>query len=69
MSAPFSCHRRRFLQWVGGALVWLGLERLATDRRVAAATRGPESDYAWAVLVDLTRCTGCNRCALACKTA
>lgn len=69
MSAPFSSPRRRFLRGIGGALVWLGLERLLADRRAAAATRGPESDYVWAVLVDLTRCTGCHRCALACKTA
>jgi formate dehydrogenase iron-sulfur subunit len=55
--------RRRFLLQVGagaaGAL-------LAGAGDIAQASEPTESD-GWGILVDLTRCNGCDACALACK--
>lgn len=57
--------RRDFLR--GGAL--LSAVMLARQAHVAQASSTDDEDQPWGILVDLTRCTGCNSCALACKAA
>jgi len=42
---------------------------VAFNPNVAAASSGPENEDAWGILIDLTRCSGCQSCALACKEA
>jgi formate dehydrogenase iron-sulfur subunit len=59
--------RRDFLKRVGGGgaaltAAWLLDSKVAP---VYASDRSGESS--WGVLIDLTRCTGCNSCVLACK--
>ena len=57
--------RRTFLKGLvaGGA----ALATTAAAGGVAIASSGPVDENAYGMLVDLTRCTGCNSCALACK--
>ena len=60
--------RRRFIQGAG-----LGLAALAAGQlvpaRVARASSPVVGKQAQAVLIDLSRCTGCQSCALACRAA
>jgi formate dehydrogenase iron-sulfur subunit len=60
--------RREFLKRFGaGAAALVATQLLATQQANASDTEGePET---WGVLIDLTRCVGCNSCVLACKEA
>ena len=64
MSAP-AISRRQFLKGIGVGTT----AALAGQLLIAPATHASETnaDETWAVLVDLTRCVGCNSCVLACK--
>ncbi len=58
--------RRNFLKGSGvAALALWGL----TATTPAAASSGAVDDDAFGMLIDITRCHGCNSCALACKKA
>jgi formate dehydrogenase iron-sulfur subunit len=67
MSEPFKdrLSRRAFLTTVcasaGGCLLLGSAERAAASEPVTSETVG--------ILIDLTRCAGCNSCSLACKAA
>jgi formate dehydrogenase iron-sulfur subunit len=59
--------RREFLRRVSlGAAAGLGSWLLADGARSAAAS-GAEGGETWGILIDISRCVGCNSCALACK--
>lgn len=62
--------RRRFLQCAGAGLVAAAAGSLVgAGVALAADNSEAPADEAFGVLIDLTRCTGCQSCALACKAA
>jgi formate dehydrogenase iron-sulfur subunit len=58
--------RRSFLKRVGAGGAALTAAWLLDGPSLAYASGG-KSEPGWGVLIDLTRCDGCNSCALACK--
>lgn len=58
--------RRHFLKSIAAGAA--ATAALATAGPVAAST-GEAGEEAFGILIDLTRCTGCNSCTLACKEA
>ena len=54
--------RRKFLQQMGAGAVLLATANWSTEE-----TGDTPDDEGWAILIDTTRCTGCQSCALACK--
>jgi formate dehydrogenase iron-sulfur subunit len=64
MSTP-ALSRRQFLKGIGvSTTAVLTAQLLAAP---SAQANEANTEETWAVLIDLTRCTGCNSCALACK--
>jgi len=64
---PKTLSRREFLKQVGlGTAAGVGTWLLAERARPAAASEVKHEDT-WGMLIDISRCVGCNSCALACK--
>ena len=65
--APVDQSRRAFVKRLGlGAAAAAGCA-LLSDVQPAAASSEPAGEDAVGMLIDLTRCSGCQACALACK--
>ena len=65
MSTPHRLSRRDFLKTVGGGVA----AALLTQFPPAAYANEIEVAQAWGLLIDVTRCVGCNSCTRACKAA
>lgn len=62
--------RRAFLQQMGTGAAALIAAQLLAIQQAHAEEAAPDSEQpTWGVLIDLTRCVGCESCALACKAA
>ena len=62
--------RRAFVKGAGLGAVAMATATIAATQVAQARDPEPlETDEAVGVLIDLTRCSGCNSCALACKVA
>lgn len=66
-STPMLLSRRQFLKRASASTV--ALCALAAAPELAFASGGEASSDGWGMLIDLTRCQGCQSCALACKEA
>lgn len=61
--------RRDFLKKIGVATAAATVGYLLPDAGQSVYGAEPAATQAWGILIDLTRCTGCDSCALACKAA
>ncbi|MFN2165310.1 MAG: 4Fe-4S dicluster domain-containing protein [Anaerolineae bacterium] len=70
MTGDTTISRRAFLKKAAGvgatAVTGACLSSIALEPTFASDV---QSDKAWGMLIDVTRCSGCNSCALACKEA
>lgn len=70
MSASLPVSRREFLKTAGAGVAAAAASCvLAGPAGPALAAADPPSQATWGMLIDVTRCTGCQSCALACKKA
>ena len=58
--------RREFIK--GTAAVGVGVGLIAAASLVTGKARAAAGDIRWGFAIDLTRCTGCTSCSVACKT-
>ena len=62
--------RRKFLQQLGASAILLSGANGSTEPVGESADGAAEEENGgeqWAILIDTTRCTGCQRCAVACQ--
>jgi len=59
--------RRAFLKKVGAMATAMMAAQLLTRQTHSASANTTPAAETWGILIDLTRCAGCNSCALACK--
>jgi formate dehydrogenase iron-sulfur subunit len=61
--------RRDLLKGIGSGVAALAAATALGGQPTTAHASNAVSENAWGILIDLTRCTGCQSCALACKEA
>ena len=66
MTSPSPLNRRDFLKLAGCGAAAAALPAWPAVQPAVAET---PNEKAWGMLIDVTRCTGCQSCALACKQA
>lgn len=59
--------RREFLKRFGAGAAALITAQLVSGQTQSASAAEANANETWGILIDLTRCAGCNSCALACK--
>ncbi len=69
MTLQQSLSRREFLKAAGAGAAAVTASCVLAGPAKPALASGPASDSAWSMLIDVTRCNGCQSCALACKEA
>lgn len=62
-------NRREFVRRAGMGVAAAAACAVLAERKTAGASAAEPDDEAAGILIDVTRCTGCNSCALACKVA
>jgi len=69
MTSQQALSRREFLKAAGTGAAAVTATCVLAGPASSALASGPVSDSGWGMLIDVTRCTGCDSCALACKEA
>jgi formate dehydrogenase iron-sulfur subunit len=69
MTSQKALSRREFLKAAGTGVAAVTATCVLAGPASTALASGSVSDNGWGMLIDVTRCTGCDSCALACKEA